>query len=710
MTGGIRIVAFTAALSAVWLGVASADTSTITSGTVSQYWDGSLSGFQLSGSGTQLNGEVLQSPPAFLPAGTNEDLSGTVQTTQISHPFSETVNGTSYPSVWVKGDFTFTTKPFGVPNAADGTVSTFSTPFTMKGRFAGYADQAMTTQVFSVSLDAIGVVTSGPMRFSSSDNAWAFAGRGSVSYTCFGPLPSSWTATDIGDVGQAGVASYVDSVFRVAGAGADIWGSADAFQFVSQPLSGNGEIIAHVDTERNTSPYSKAGIMIRQTLDPESAHVILDVKPDGGIEFMTRSATGGRTTFLGGAVVSSQPWLSLRRAGSTVTASVSTDGSSWTVIGSTPLRGGACVGLAVTSHDTTALNQAVFDDVSVTADRGASLPPPWSQTDVGAVGQAGSASGSNDTVAVSGAGADIWGMGDAFHYAYQPMNGDGEIDVRVTKIQNTNVYAKAGVMIRQSLDPSAAHVILDVKPDGGIEFMARLSDGMATTFIGGGFVVAFPVSLKVTRVTGSVESLFTASVYDSATARWKQVGSTAIHITTRALVGLAVTSHDAGTMNTSVFDHLQMVRNLIDEGGFEAYAPPALGTPGWVSDNPLRRIPAKSETNQPHNGAKNGACWATTDEDCGMYQEVTSPAKGNYILTLYANADRPGGLVGVNVNGATVASASVGVHGFGNYGAASSMAFSANAGDTIRVWVYSPSTPGYVVIDDVTLVQSSGLP
>jgi len=182
MIGGVRIVALAAIVWAICLGVASAGTSTIESGTVVLYWDGSLSGFQLSGSGTQLNGEVLQSPPSFLTAGTSADLSGTVRTTNSGHPFSETVNGTNYSSVWVKGDFTFTARRFSVPTAADGTVRSFSTPFTMQGRFAGYADRAMTDLVFSVTLDAIGVVTSGPMRFSSSENAWAFAGSGSVNY------------------------------------------------------------------------------------------------------------------------------------------------------------------------------------------------------------------------------------------------------------------------------------------------------------------------------------------------------------------------------------------------------------------------------------------------------------------------------------------------------------------------------------------------
>ena len=142
--------------------------------------------------------------------------------------------------------------------------------------------------------------------------------------------------------------------------------------------------------------------------------------------------------------------------------------------------------------------------------------------------------------------------------------------------------------------------------------------------------------------------------------------------------------------------------NLLAKGGFEEYAPPALGTPGWVSDS-IRSIPAKSETNQPHSGSDNGACWATTSQDCGMYQEITVPTTGPYKFTVFANADRDGGFVGVNVNGAGAVSLPVAVRGFGNYGIPYNLAFNAIAGDTIRVWMYSPATPGYVVIDDATL-------
>src|SRR5262247_2019926 len=77
---------------------------------------------------------------------------------------------------------------------------------------------------------------------------------------------------------------------------------------------------------------------------------------------------------------------------------------------------------------------------------------PWTSTDVGAVGIAGTASQSADgTWTVQASGADIWGGADSFHFVYQTSRAFGAVQATVVDLQNTNTFAKAGVMLRRSL-------------------------------------------------------------------------------------------------------------------------------------------------------------------------------------------------------------------------------------------------------------------
>jgi hypothetical protein len=186
-----------------------------------------------------------------------------------------------------------------------------------------------------------------------------------------------------------------------------------------------------------------------------------------------------------------------------------------------------------------------------------------------------------------------------------------------------------------------------------------------------------------------------ASLMPATTYYWKVVSQTnATPVNPSMIAASSVRSFSTAASSPTG-------QNLLQQGGFEGYTPPALGPPGWISDA-IRKVPAKSETNQPHSGTRNGACWTPTNADCGMYQEIAAPATAQYTLVFWATADRTGGFVGANVTGRNVAGNAISAKGFGNY-AQYIMTFQAAAGDTIRVWMYSPATPGYVVIDDVSL-------
>lgn len=369
-------------------------------------------------------------------------------------------------------------------------------------------------------------------------------------------LPAPWASQDVGVVGKAGTSSYASGRFTVAGSGSDIWGSADSFHLVHQPMTGDGDIVARVVSLQNTHAYAKAGVMLRAGLGSGAAHVVLDVVPGGGVEFMSRKASGGATTYLGGTTQLAPAWLRLSRRGTTVTASVSADGLAWRSVGTVTvsLPSTLSAGLAVTSHSTSALSTAVFDSVSVvarTAAPGSTLPTPWTASDVGAVGVAGTSSALNGVFTLAGAGADIWGIADAFHFVHQPLPGDGQIVARLTTQQNTHAYAKAGVMMRAGLGAGAAHVTVDIVPGGGVELLARSAAGGPTNYLGG-TQQPLPGWLRLVRV-GTV---VTASVSADGTT-WRSVGQTTL-ATGTIYVGLAVTSHDTRVRNTASFDNVSV--------------------------------------------------------------------------------------------------------------------------------------------------------
>src|SRR6185369_12771115 len=178
----------------------------------------------------------------------------------------------------------------------------------------------------------------------------------------------------------------------------------------------------------------------------------------------------------------------------------SADGVSWQQVGATSASLPISVeaGLAVTSHDTTALNMSVFDHVLVAGQN----PISADIGDVGIAGEYATTGGSG--FLVQGGGGDIWGTADAFNYLYEYVMNDSQMVVRVDSLDDTDRFAKAGVMFRASLDPSAAHVLVDVTPSGLVEMLTRRDTGADTRWVGGQSPTPFPIWLKLTRTPTNV--------------------------------------------------------------------------------------------------------------------------------------------------------------------------------------------------------------
>jgi hypothetical protein len=180
-------------------------------------------------------------------------------------------------------------------------------------------------------------------------------------------LPAPWNTQDIGTGIVSGNASVSSGVFSVSGAG-NISGRADKFRFVYQVLSGDGEIKARVSSLQNAGSSAKTGIMIRESLTSGSRQTTLSLLASGKIEFLRRTSTGGsvKTTVSTGNVAPNN-WVRLVRKGLTITAYKSSNGSTWTSIGSQYIFMASTIsfGLVTASGNTNTLTTATIDNVTV---------------------------------------------------------------------------------------------------------------------------------------------------------------------------------------------------------------------------------------------------------------------------------------------------------------------------------------------------------
>jgi regulation of enolase protein 1 (concanavalin A-like superfamily) len=154
----------------------------------------------------------------------------------------------------------------------------------------------------------------------------------------------------------------------VTGSGTDVWGTADAFHYAYRALTGDGTIVARVaSVQQNVNAWVKAGVMIRETLDPGSAHAFMLVSASKGVAFQRRGATGGISTSTAGTLSAAPQWVKLARNGDLFSAYESADGVNWTLVGTDniPMGTTVFVGLAVTSHTTGSAATCTFDGVSL---------------------------------------------------------------------------------------------------------------------------------------------------------------------------------------------------------------------------------------------------------------------------------------------------------------------------------------------------------
>jgi YD repeat-containing protein len=242
------------------------------------------------------------------------------------------------------------------------------------------------------------------------------------------------------------------------------------------------------------------------------------------------------------------------------------------------------------------------------------LPTGWLDQDVGTVAVAGSAAYSSGTFTVNGSGSDIYGSADGFHFAYQPLSGDGTIVARLVSLSGGGGSPKFGVMVRETLTASSTHAFT-LNKGTNLMFSYRTTTGGSTTeaAVSG----SLPYWVKVVR-SGSTFSGYLSS--DGV--NWVQVGSSqTISMATNIYIGLAVTGNGS-SLATGTFDSVSIT---------------SLNTyPGGISGTITSAAGGSAVSGAQIQVSKSGTVKATLVSDVNGHYGLANLIPGGYDVTVSA--------------------------------------------------------------------------
>ncbi len=301
---------------------------------------------------------------------------------------------------------------------------------------------------------------------------------------------------DIGLPGRGGSLSQGTGTFTLTSNGDHSNGTDDdAHFFVYREHGGDGEFVARVDSLVNNRTPARAdtaaGLVVRESLASNARVASLSLRNDDKVQFQTRTSVGGALTTVASPAAVTPSWLKLARAGNSYSAWISTNGVSYTQVGTTQtvsMASAVKVGLFCDSTiywDDATAQFSYVNFLSATANAAS-----WTGADIGAPGQAGSQT-LGTTITVNAGGADIAGTADQLRLVYKPLTGDGTVIAQCyTFADKTSVttaldpLAKMGVMLRASTNANAQHSAVCFTPLNGIRQLVRATDG-ASSFTGG---------------------------------------------------------------------------------------------------------------------------------------------------------------------------------------------------------------------------------
>jgi hypothetical protein len=176
------------------------------------------------------------------------------------------------------------------------------------------------------------------------------------------------------------------------------------------------------------------------------------------------------------------------------------------------------------------------------------LPPLWESADIGYVAFPGDVCVNNGIYTVTASGADIWGIKDAFHFAFQKViTNETELTIRIDSFKNNTFDSKCGIMFRQNLDPGSPNVFLALTPQGVIYLHTRTIQNGTSTAVNNYIYHPAPYWLRIYNKGNKYICSYSPNGTD-----WTLKDSLTLTMGPNAYVGIAFTSNDNTVLDTAI--------------------------------------------------------------------------------------------------------------------------------------------------------------
>jgi regulation of enolase protein 1 (concanavalin A-like superfamily) len=165
-------------------------------------------------------------------------------------------------------------------------------------------------------------------------------------------------------------------------------------------------------------------------------------------------------------------------------------------------------------------------------------------------------------------GTQLIAATDDFCFLERKLQGNGTLTAQIMSLDNTDIYAKAAVQIRQSLDDNAPNAMMEWTPSGYAYFQYR-------AVVNGGvdysqYVYSkLPLWVRITREGDQI----TGFISEDGT-NFKKVGSVTLKMPEEVHIGLAVTSNSKQA-TTAVIDHISLEGTSLEGGSPNQEAAPS---------------------------------------------------------------------------------------------------------------------------------------